>query len=154
MDENAGRASASFEIKERPKIRIGEIEFAGAQAFAQKRLRKVIKTRRHWMFSWITGTGVLKDEQFEEDKEKLAEFYRNGSGKLGEGGYLDFEIKNVEFLTPTPRTMMIRFTIYEGTQYKVGPVKFTGNKIFNTADITNDLRSTPTIKPERATTYR
>jgi hypothetical protein len=24
---------------------------------------------------------VLKDEQFEEDKEKLADFYRNGSGK-------------------------------------------------------------------------
>ena len=140
IDENAGHASATFEIKESPKIRIVNVEFYGAQAFPQKRLRKVIKTRRHWMFSWITGSGVLKDEQFEEDKEKLAEFYRNGSGKLGEGGYLDFEIKNIEFLNPTPRTMVIRFTLYEGTQYHVGSIKFTGNKIFSTTEVTNGLR--------------
>jgi len=140
IDENAGRASATFEIKESPKIRIADVEFVGAQAFAQKRLRKVIKTRRHWMFSWITGSGVLKDEQFQEDKEKLADFYRNGSGKTGEGGYLDFEIKNIEFPHPTPRTMVIRFVIYEGTQYHVGSVKFTGNKIFSIADVTNGLR--------------
>jgi outer membrane protein insertion porin family len=149
IDENAGRAAATFEIKESPKIRIVDVEFYGAQAFPQKRLRKVIKTRRHWMFSWITGSGVLKDEQFEEDKEKLADFYRNGSGKAGEGGYLDFEIKNVEFLNPTPRSMVIRFTIYEGTQYKVGAVKFTGNKIFNIGDVTNGLRAVHGMKGER-----
>src|SRR5262249_53299196 len=127
-------------------------EFVGAQAFPQKRLRKVIKTRRHWMFSWLTGSGILKDEQFEEDKEKLADFYRNGSGKRGEGGYLDFEIKNVEFLNPTPRTMVIRFIINEGTQYKVGAVKFTGNKIFSTSDITNGLRFVRAFKGDRGHT--
>lgn len=152
IDENAGRASATFEIKESPKIRIVAVEFRGAQAFPQKRLRKVIKTRRRWMFSWITGSGVLKDEQFEEDKEKLAEFYRNGSGKQGEGGYLDFEIKNVEFLNPTPRTMVVRFTVYEGTQYKVGAVKFSGNKIFSSADITNGLRTVRSSKGEKGKT--
>ena len=95
------------------------MEFAGAHAFTEKKLRKVIKTRKHWMFSWLTGSGHLKDEQFEEDREKLAEFYRDH-------GYIDFEIRNVEFLNPTPNTMVIRFTIYEGRQYKVGAVKFTG----------------------------
>lgn len=148
IDENAGRASATFEIKESPKVRIVQVEFVGAQAFPQKKLRKVIKTRRHWMFSWITGSGVLKDEQFEEDKEKLAEFYRNGS-KTGEGGYLDFEIKNVEFSNPTPRTMVIRFIIYEGSQYKVGAVKFTGNKIFSNADISNGLRKVHATKGQK-----
>src|SRR6266849_9742699 len=93
--EESGRATATFEITESPKVKIVEVDFVGAKAFSQRKLRKVIKTRKHWMFSWITGSGFLKDEQFEEDKEKLAEFYRNGSGKVGEGGYLDFEIKNV-----------------------------------------------------------
>src|SRR5579883_625685 len=149
IDENAGRASATFNIQESPKVKIVQVEFVGAQAFPQKRLRKIIKTRRHWMFSWITGSGVLKDEQFDEDKEKLADFYRNGSGKAGEGGYLDFEIKNIEFLNPTPRTMVIRFIIYEGTQYKVGAVKFSGNKIFSTADITNGLRMVHAMKSQK-----
>jgi outer membrane protein insertion porin family len=149
IDESAGRATATFEIKESPKIKIVRIEFIGAQAFPQKRLAKVIKTRKHWMFSWLTGSGVLKDEQFDEDKEKLADFYRNGAGKPGQGGYLDFEIKNVEFLYPTPKTMIIRFVIYEGTQYKVGAVKFSGNKIFSTADITNGLRQVHAMKGQR-----
>jgi outer membrane protein insertion porin family len=86
------------------------------------------------MFSWITGSGVFKEEQFDEDKEKLAEFYRDK-------GYIDFEIKDVQFLNPTPRTMIIRFTLYEGTQYKVGSVKFTGNKLFTTQDIAAGLRA-------------
>ena len=41
-----------------------------AKETAQSRSRP----RKHWMFSWLTGSGYLKDEQFEEDKEKLASF--------------------------------------------------------------------------------
>ena len=64
------------------------------------------------------------------DPPKLAEFYRDR-------GYIDFEIKGEpELLKPTPRTMIVRFNIYEGGQYKVGAVKFTGNQLFSTAEIT------------------
>jgi outer membrane protein insertion porin family len=133
IDETAGRGTVTFEITETPKVKILEVDFVGAKAFPLKKLRKTIKTRKHWMFSWITGSGVLKDEQFDEDKERLTELYR-------EKGYIDFEIKDVQFVNPTPRTMIIRFTLYEGTQYKVGSVKFTGNKLFTVADIAKGLR--------------
>src|ERR1039458_5156571 len=133
IDELAGRGTVTFEITESPKVKILEVDFAGAKAFPLKKLRKTIKTRKHWMFSWITGSGVLKDEQFDEDKEKLTELYRDK-------GYIDFEIKDVQFVNPTPRTMIIRFVLYEGTQYKVGSVKFTGNKLFTVADIAKGLR--------------
>ena len=59
------------------------------------------------MFSWLTGSGVFKEEQFEEDKERLTEFYRDK-------GYIDFEIKDVQFVNPTPRTMIIRFIHLRG----------------------------------------
>ena len=145
LEETTGRATATFNIKETPKVKIIRIDVVGAQSFAQKRLRKVIKTRKHWMFSWLTGSGVLKDEQFEEDKEKLTDFYRDH-------GYLDFEIRKVDFLNPSPRTMVIRFSIYEGTQYRVGAVKFSGNKLFSTADITNGLRVVHASKSDHAKT--
>ena len=96
IDETAGRGTATFEIKESPKIKIMRRRVRRRQAFPQKKLRKVIKTRKRWMFSWLTGSGVFKDEQFEEDKEKLREFYRDK-------GYIDFEIKDVQFEYPTPR---------------------------------------------------
>ncbi len=134
IDENAGRGTATFEVTESPKTKIIEVDFAGAQAFSQKKLRKVIKTRRHWMFSWITGSGYLKDDQFEDDKEKLAEFYRDH-------GYIDFELRDVQIEKPTTKTMVLKLQVYEGRQYKVGAVTFTGNKIFSLGDITNGLRN-------------
>src|SRR5204862_718042 len=99
-------------------------------------LRKVIKTKKHWMFSWLTGRGVFKDEQFEDDKELLGDFYRSK-------GYIDFELKEseIQFEHPTPRTMVIRIPIEEGRQYKVGSIKFTGNKLFSAEEITAGLHA-------------
>ncbi len=126
--EASGRGTVTFEITESPKVRIEGVEFVGAKAFPQKKLRKAIKTRRHWMFSWITGSGVLKDEQFEDDKEKLASFYRNE-------GYIDFEINDVQFDYSDPKHLTIRFQISEGHQYKVGAVDIKENSLFSDEDI-------------------
>ena len=141
--EESGRATATFEITESPKIKIIEVDFVGAKAFPQKKLRRVVKTRKHWMFSWITGHGFLKDEQLQEDKQTLAEFYRDK-------GYIDFELKDVQIINPTPRTMVLKFIIYEGSQYRVGAVKFTGNKLFSTPEIISGLRALHLSKRAKA----
>lgn len=138
-DENAGRGIAVFEISESPKLRIRDVEFVGAQAYTQKRLRKAIKTRRHWMFSWLTGSGVLKTDQFEDDKDKLVEFYQNE-------GYIDFEIKEVQIDEFDPKHIAIRFLVSEGKRYKVGAVEFQGNTLFKAEEITKGDRGIPGIK--------
>ena len=126
FDAAAGHASVTFQIVESKKIKVTLVEFVGAKAFPQKELRKQIKTREHWMFSWLTGSGVFKADEFDDDKDALTQFYRSH-------GYLDFEIQDVRFEYPTPSTMALRFFVSEGKQYKVGSVKFTGNKIFDDA---------------------
>ncbi len=133
IDERLGRGTATFEIIEAPKVRIIDVYFEGAQAFKQKKLRKEIKTRRHWMFSWITGSGVLKEDQLEDDKDKLAEFYRNE-------GYIDFELKDVRYVYETARKLVLHFVIYEGTRYRVGAVDFKGATLFPTTAITPKLK--------------
>jgi outer membrane protein insertion porin family len=133
VDENAGRGTVTFDIHEGRKIKIDSIEFEGAVDFTQKQLRKSIKTREHGMWSWLTGSGVFKDEQFEDDQEMLRQFY-------WDKGYIDFELKEVIRTNPTPRTMIMTFVIYEGRQYKVGSVKFEGNKLFTVGDIAQGLR--------------
>ena len=125
-------ARSSFVITEAPKIKIQAIDFIGAAAFTQKELRKQIKTKRHWMWSWLTGNGVFKEDQFQDDRESLTDFYHNH-------GYLDFEIKDVRFDHPTTNTMVIKFYLYEGRQYKVGSVTFTGNELFTTEEIRRGL---------------
>lgn len=133
INDALGRGTVTFEITEAPKVKIRDVIFEGASAFRQKKLRHAIKTRRHWMFSWLTGSGKLKDEVFEEDKDKLADFYR-------EAGYIDFELKDVKFDYSTPRDMVIRFDVAEGTQYKVGAVEFKGNTLFSTEDLSKRLK--------------
>ena len=133
VDENAGRGTVTFQFIESPKVKIKEIDFIGAAAFSQKELRGVVKLKRHWMWSWLTGNGVFKQDEFDDDSDLLADFYHNH-------GYLDFAVKDVKLDNPTTNTMVIRYYIYEGRQYKVGSIKLTGNKLFTDAQIHDGLR--------------
>jgi outer membrane protein insertion porin family len=128
IEEAAGRGSVTFEIQEAPKVRINDVEFEGGKSFKQRKLRRVIKTRRWWMFSWITGGGVLKEEQFEEDKEKIADFYRNE-------GFIDFQIKDIKLDNYKPKKMNIIFFVDEGQKYRVGAVDIKGNTNFTSDEI-------------------
>jgi len=143
INENAGRGSVTIEITEAPKVKITDIQFVGAAAFTEKELAKQLKTKEKWMFSWLTGSDKFKDDQFDEDKERLADFYRNK-------GYLDFEIKSVDYEYPRPDRMVIKFQLFEGKQYKVGAVAVKGNAVFPTTELERDIRMTAgqTFTPE------
>jgi outer membrane protein insertion porin family len=132
-DERSGRATVTFEITESPKVRIKDVVFDGAKAFTQRKLRSQIKTRRHWWLSWLTQSGVLKDDQLEDDQEKLSEFYR-------EAGYIDFELKRVEQVQEGPRRIVLHFVVSEGRQYKVGAVGFRGITLFPTNEVLAKLK--------------
>jgi len=131
--ENSGQATVTFHIDEAPKVKIKEVDFIGAKAFPQKELRGEIKARRRWMFSWLTGSGYYKQDDFDADRDALADFYRSH-------GYLDFSISDVKLEHPTPSTLDVKYYVFEGRQYKVGSVKITGSKIFSDAEIAKGLQ--------------
>ncbi len=143
IDETTGRGSVTFEITEAPKIKIVSLDFIGAAAFTQKQLRGQLKTKRHWMWSWLTGNGVYKEDQFEDDRDLLTDYYHNH-------GYLDFEIKNVRLDHPNTNSMVIRFFVYEGRQYKVGSITFTGNTLFNPEEIHRGLQAVHDFQRSKA----
>ena len=146
IDEAAGTGIVTFEITEGRKMKITHIDFIGATAFTQYKLRHQIKTRQHWMFSWITGSDLYKADQFADDKDALADFYRSH-------GYLDFEIKDVQFQNPTPGTMTIQFHVYEGRQYRVGTVTLTGATLLPAAALTPGFNPGPEPKPKFSPAY-
>lgn len=134
MDESGGKASVTFKVTEGKRIKITSVNFIGARAYTQHQLRKQIKTRRHWMFSWITKNGVFKEDQFADDEDALRDFYHNH-------GYLDFEIRNIQTNYPTLKTMSLNIEIFEGRQYKVGQVRFSGdNRVFDDAALHAGLK--------------
>jgi outer membrane protein insertion porin family len=125
-DRTTGFGRVIFRIREGVKTHIRDIRFVGNDNVKARLLRKTMEeTRRHWMFSWLTGKGRLQDDKFEEDLDKLRDFYR-------EKGYLDVEIvrSKVQFEYPKPGLMVIVIPVNEGRRYKLGRVGFLGNKLF------------------------
>ncbi|MEI8291104.1 MAG: outer membrane protein assembly factor BamA [Verrucomicrobiota bacterium] len=133
IEETTGHGTVIFHIDESAMVKITNVQFLGATVFPQKQLRSEIKTTRRWMFSWLTGSGYFQQDDFDGDRERLAEFYRSR-------GYLDFEVKDTKLERPTTNSMNVKFYVYEGQQYKLGDVKFTGSKIFSDAEIVKGLQ--------------
>ena len=147
IDEVNGRGSVTFQITESPKVKITKIEFVGAAAFPQKQLRKQMKTVQHWMFSWLTGSGVFKQDDFDDDRNRVTDFYHSH-------GYLDFEIKDVKLDHPTANTMVIRFFVFEGRQYKVGTITFAGTTLLPTNAVNLDFKAGPEPKPKTSPAHK
>ena len=143
IDEATGHGTVTYQIQESPKVKIILVTFLGAEAFSQKELRKEIKTRAHWMWSWLTGSGYFQQEEFDGDTDRLMEFYHSH-------GYLDFEVKDVKLEHPTTNSLIVKYYLFEGHQYKVGAVKFTGEKLFADAEIIKGLKLIQTYQGSKA----
>ena len=124
-NRDTGFATITFKVKEGQRVKIADVRFVGNERQKTKILRKQMETKRWWMFSWLTGSGRLKDEQFEDDLEKLRDFYR-------EQGYLDVEISfdQIKFDYPTAGKLVITIPVVEGRQYRIGEIAVTGNKLY------------------------
>ncbi|MEE2947479.1 MAG: outer membrane protein assembly factor BamA [Verrucomicrobiota bacterium] len=122
-DEALGQATVVFQVEPGRKVKIDDIVFGNALAFSQRELRKVLKTRRRWFMSWLTGSGKLETDQWEEDLDRLTQFYQDE-------GYIDFEVREIDFSDPSDGGMVISFDLYEGYRYQVGSVAFEGNTLF------------------------
>lgn len=125
VDEPAGRATVRFEITENARQRITDVVFDGAEVVPQRKLRKVVKTRRWWFMSWLTGSGKLKAAELDEDRERLREFY-------WDKGYIDYDTKDITFLHPRTNRIVVNFEIFEGKPYNVGDITIRGATLFPT----------------------
>ncbi|MDD2710125.1 MAG: outer membrane protein assembly factor BamA [Verrucomicrobiae bacterium] len=131
-DELTGLSIVKYIITEGAKLKIDHVDFKGNKAFTTKVLRKKIETRNWNWISWLTKKGYYKETVIDEDKDKIAEFYRSE-------GYIDAEVKDVKLDKPTKDSMVVTFFVFEGNQYKVGSLTVTGNQLFTLAEIDKKL---------------
>ncbi len=114
-----------FKIREGEKVQIDDVVFVGNNHVTAKRLRKEMDTKRWWMFSWLTGSGRFKDDEFDDDVTKLVDYYRDH-------GFLDVDIPQdrIVYTYPKPGWMVITIHIDEGRQYRIGDITITGSKLY------------------------
>ena len=110
-------------IKEGKKVRIKDVVFKGNEQFSDSKLRRVLKeTRRRNLF--ILKIGEFDQEKYEEDKQKLVDFYNKE-------GYRDFEIQNDSiFYSDNKKYMFVTLDVYEGPRYKYRDISFSGHNLY------------------------
>ncbi len=121
-DRTDNTVDVVFSIVEGKEAKIKKIYFYGLTAFPEKKLRKTIQTTEKDIFTWFTGSGTLKTEELELDKERIRALYLNN-------GYIRAQVSDPEIkMSDDKESIYITFRIKEGFQYKVNSVSFTGNK--------------------------
>jgi outer membrane protein insertion porin family len=135
LDKDTGKAILKFKVHEGERVFIKAIKFTGNKAYTGPQLCKLLKTRRRWWGSWLAGTGVLKEEDFKEDLDKLRDYYHSH-------GYIDMDIRGTRTQRVSPKWMVIDIDLFEGAQYKVGAVAIDGNRLFPTTELEKQLKMT------------
>jgi outer membrane protein insertion porin family len=138
-DRSTGQGTVIFKIHEGAKVRISDIRFIGNAHLTARKLRKQMDTSRyHWLWSWLTEGGRYKADQFQDDLDKLRDYYRDQ-------GYLDVDIPAEKVILdyPAPGRLVITIQVSEGRLYHIGTISFSGNKIYSDHLLRLALRQKP-----------
>lgn len=137
-NEKNGMGVVTFHVDEGTKIKIDDIVFEGNQSFKSKKLRGIMETKRHGMFSWLTGGGKFEKDKFRDSIDKLLSHYR-------ENGFLDVVINeaDVRIEYPEDRRMQIVIPVSEGKQYSLGNLSVQGNTVYTDFELLRLVRLVP-----------
>ena len=116
-------------INEGQKVTIKEIKFIGNTQINDKKLRKVIKTKRNSLFR----SGEFKQEKFEQDIQRIQDYYHSK-------GYIDSKVEDWNYEYDDEGNLILEIVIYEGNQFKIGSITINGNNLFNDEVILNQLK--------------
>ncbi len=122
-NEEFGRSVVTFIISEGDRAYVTSVSFVGNQHLTTKELCKIMKTRKKNLLSFINKSGLFKDDDFRQDLDNLRTYYNSK-------GYIDMSVKDVKFTYPKKGEMTVQITVFEGIQYTVGKIDFTGNALY------------------------
>lgn len=145
---DAGTARVVFNISEGSKVRIYEIQFTGNTVYNNKQLRKAMKkTKEQWMFSFLSGHSIFKQDKFTEDVDLVKK-------KYWKKGYKDIFVDEpaMEITDHTSekqkrknekrarkskaakedKRLKLTIPVFEGQAYNLGSVTVTDNTVLKT----------------------
>lgn len=131
-DETTNKASLHFIVREGYRVKVKVINVTGNIAYSDRKIIRVIKSRRAWMFN----SGHLKEDVLEEDMDRIKAFYE-------QNGYIDAKANHtIDYLNQG--RVVINITLDEGKRYYIGDLVIAGNSIASEHEVKAAMT---TIKP-------
>ena len=123
VDGRQGGAAAALVIvvNEGKELYIKDVEIEGASQLKASDVKGQLLLTERNMISWITGTGVLKEELIERDSAAIASYYLDR-------GFMDVTVAAPK-ISYEDDGIKVVFPIHEGPRYTLGTVKFSGDLI-------------------------
>ncbi|MDR3320422.1 MAG: outer membrane protein assembly factor BamA [Desulfovibrio sp.] len=108
-------------ITEGKKLYIKEVKVDGLKELKQDDMTDYMALRPRTIFSWLSGTGTLKEEYLERDTNAIAAYGLNE-------GFVDIQVSapQIEYKEDG---IYITFNVFEGQRYTVRSINFAGDVI-------------------------
>ena len=124
---DAKRARLNIVVDEGNKLYVTDIIIQGAKQLEPSELKSQLALSERGMFSWVTGSGILREEILDRDAAALEAYY-------GNRGFLNAKVGQPE-VQYSDKGITVTFQVEEGTRYKVASVNFSGDMIAAPADL-------------------
>jgi outer membrane protein insertion porin family len=118
VDLGGNEVELVYKIDEKKRVLIRKIEFEGNTAFSDRKLRGVMATKKKGLLSRFTGSGILKRDVLEIDRERLTAVYY-------EDGYISVRVDE-PVVERRGEGLFVTIKVDEGDQYRIGRVKLSG----------------------------
>ena len=131
-EEADGSIRVAFRVVEGEKLKITKIRVTGNLYLSEKAVLKVMDTNEKGFFSFITDSGTFKKDVLENDIRKIEALYQNS-------GFLDSKVSDPEFRRG-PKGLEMTIHVFEGRQYRVGNLRFSGESDLPEAELRKAIR--------------
>lgn len=113
-----------IKIDKGPKVKIGEIEIVGNEAFTDKKLEKQMKKTKEKSLINTFSSSKFQRSEYENDKQLLLDFYNSE-------GYRDAIIVSDSVYRISDDRLGIRITVDEGRRYFYRNITWKGNYLYD-----------------------
>jgi len=120
-DAGTGAARLTFVVDEGPKLYIQNVIIDGAKQIDPDDIKDILALKERGLISWISNTGVLKEELLERDAAAIMAFYKSKGFIGAKVGRPEVEIKD--------DGIDVIYQVWEGDRYKMGETLFKGDLI-------------------------
>lgn len=115
------RVAIDLKIEEGKTTKITDIKIEGNERYSDRRLIKQMSLSEGGLFTWMTKSNQFSQEKFNQDLERITEFYQNN-------GYFDFRIVNTDVQNNADKSKQtITIQVHEGERYRWGKVAIEGD---------------------------
>jgi len=121
-----------IEVNKGRKVKIDQIDIDGNEFYTDEQIRRKMKDTKEKRWYRIFKASKYVKTKFEEDKEKIISFYNKN-------GYRDAEIEMDTLVRLSDNRIRLSMKINEGKKYYFRHVRWTGNYLYTSAQLSEVL---------------